>query len=153
MSRSGYVDDFGDYDDDPLALARWRSAVSNAIRSKRGQAFLLELAAALDAMPDKRLTAEVWDEPVTGMPFSPRGGDVCALGVVTRARGIDTSHLDPEDDSGVEWVAKQLNIAPAMAREIVFMNDDAYHGRDMSPEKRWRLVRKWVADHIINQTT
>jgi hypothetical protein len=65
MSRSGYTDDYGD--DDPLALGRWRSAVNNAIRGKRGQAFLHDLAATLDAMPEKKLSANVWDEAVTAM--------------------------------------------------------------------------------------
>lgn len=54
MSRSGYTDD----DDDPLATGRWRAQVRSAIRGKRGQAFLRELIAALDAMPEKALITE-----------------------------------------------------------------------------------------------
>ena len=145
MSRSGYCSDY-EYDD-PLELGRQRAAVSNSIAGKRGQAFLRDLAATLDVMPEKRLTAHVWDAPITGMPFAPRGGEVCALGAVTRARGIDTSMHDPDDDSAVEIVASQINISVAMAREIVWMNDDAYSHRT-SPEERWRLVREWVGDHI-----
>lgn len=142
MSRSGYSDDI----EDQFELARWRAAVRNAIYGKRGQAFLREMAATLDAMPEKKLTAYVWDEPITGMPFSPRGGEVCALGAVTRARGIDTSNFDPDDSSAVEEVAAQLNIAQSMAREIVWLNDEAYSYRT-TPEERWRLIREWVRDN------
>ena len=53
MSRSGYSEDC-----DGWALVRWRGAVKSAIRGQRGQAFLRELLAALDAIPDKRLIAE-----------------------------------------------------------------------------------------------
>lgn len=47
MSRSGYNDDC-----DGWALIRWRGAVNSAINGKRGQAFLRELVAALDAAYD-----------------------------------------------------------------------------------------------------
>lgn len=51
MSRSGYAD----WCDDNWAMIRWRGAVASAVRGKRGQAFLRELATTLDAMPEKRL--------------------------------------------------------------------------------------------------
>lgn len=148
MSRSGYTDDY-DYDD-PLALGRWRSAVRNAIRGKRGQKFLNDLAAALDAMPEKKLAADVWEVPEHGMPFSPRGGDVCALGVIAKARGIDTSRHDPDDDSAAEIVGSQLNIATAMAREIIWVNDEAsaWPERVVTQERRWQIVREWVREQI-----
>jgi len=47
MSRSGYSDDC----DDQWSLICWRGAVKSAIRGKRGQAFLKEMLAALDALP------------------------------------------------------------------------------------------------------
>lgn len=147
MSRSGYSDDFGD--DDPLALGRWRAAVASAINGKRGQEFLRDLAATLDAMPEKKLTAYVWDEAVTGMPFALKGGEVCALGAVARARGIDLTKHDPDDDSVCEIVAKQLNIATAMAREIVYVNDEYGHYKT-TPEQRWLIVRDWVRSNLAN---
>lgn len=153
MSRSGYTDDCGD--DDPLVLGRWRTAVNSAIRGKRGQSFLKDLAAALDAMPDKRLAADVWDVPEHGMPFSPRGGDVCALGVIARARGIDTSRHDPEDDAVAEAVADQLGIATALCREIIWVNDEAiaWPERTMTQGRRWQVVRKWVESQIAKTAT
>lgn len=51
MSRSGYVDDCEN-------LELYRATVERSIKGKRGQAFLRELAAAMDAMPEKVLIAE-----------------------------------------------------------------------------------------------
>jgi hypothetical protein len=151
--RSGLSEDYAD--EDPLAAGRWRAAVRSALYGKRGQAFLRDLAAHMDAMPVRELYANVWDEPQ---------GPVCALGVVTRARGIDTSMHDPEDDQGAEIVAEALNIAPAMARTIVWENDDTYsrnvvgaHGQTYwlngheDPAQRWQRMRRWVEDKIKSQ--
>ena len=61
MSRSGYTED-GDCDN-PIYLL-WPSIVERSIKGKRGQAFLKELLADLDAMPDKRLIdAALEDRP------------------------------------------------------------------------------------------
>lgn len=110
MSRSGYTDDYGD--EDPLAMGRWRAAVRSALNGKRGQAALRETLAALDAMPQKALIGESLVTPT---------GEFCTLGVLGAARGLDLSHVDPED-----WdaVAAMLGIAPAMVREIVWENDE-----------------------------
>lgn len=114
MSRSGYTDDDGD---DPLALGRWRGRVASALRGKRGQEFLRELAASLDAMPEKRLIAhELKTE-----------GQFCTLGVLGDARGIDLAKLDPEDYDGV---AEAFGIAPCMAQEIVYENDEGFCAYD-----------------------
>ena len=129
MSRSGYLDDF---DCERWAMIRWRGAVESALKGRRGQAFLKELLAALDAMPEKKLIAEELESD----------GQVCALGAVGRARGIVTDDLDPED---YDSVASVLEIAPAMVREIAFMNDDIY---DKTPEARFLRMRNWVQRQI-----
>lgn len=165
MSRSGYIDD-GDCDD-VLAMGRWQGQVASAIRGKRGQTALRELAAAMDAMPAKVLAA---DSLVTA------DGEFCTLGVLGQARGLDMAPIDPDD-----WdaVAKAFNLAPAMVREIVYENDegiDTYDWVDVeicgpvrpySPEwgrhhvsvrvdipaeviarRRWKRMRKWVHEHL-----
>lgn len=129
MSRSGYSEDC-----DGWALIRWRGAVNAAIKGKRGQSLLSELAAALEAMPVKRLIA---DELLS------KEGEVCALGAVARHRCLKVDDLDPDNS---EAVAATLNIAEALAREIVFMNDD-YSGE--TPEQRWERMRKWVGEVIV----
>jgi hypothetical protein len=133
MSRSNYSDD-----SDGWALIRWRGAVESAIRGKRGQKFLIELAEAMDAMPVKELIAK---ELRIGNSF-------CALGVVGEKRGIDLRKIDPEDSRSV---AEQFGIADAMAREIVYMNDEA-PWYDETPAQRWARMRTWVYNSIKKET-
>lgn len=135
MSRSGYTDG------DAWALIRWRGAVTSATRGKRGQSFFVELLAALDAMPDKRLIAE---------ELQTADGCMCTLGVLGAARGVDMTVLDPEDTEAVGGV---FGIPRALAAEVVYMNDEdgrwqyAY-GEDETPEARWKRMRDWVAEQI-----
>jgi hypothetical protein len=134
MSRSGYTGDC----DDNWQFIMWRGAVSRAIKGKRGQQFLREMLAALDALPERKLVA--WE--------LEKDGAVCAIGAVGKARGVDMSKLDPEDR---ETVAGAFGIAPALAAEIVFMNDEAgpYWKGPEPPEARFERMRKWIADQII----
>lgn len=131
MSRSGYVDG---YIEDPWEYIRWRGAVNAAIKGKRGQAFLRELAAALDAMPEKRLIKHVLEV----------SGQFCALGVIGHARGLDMTEIDPDEP---DEVSDAFGIANAMAREIVFENDEV--GIYDTAEERWQRMRQWVESHII----
>ena len=132
MSRSCYSDDL-----DNWTLIRWRGAVASAIRGKRGQAFLREMLAALDALPEKRLIGEELE----------KDGEVCALGAVGKARGIDMSNIDPED---YDAVAATFNIPDAFAREIMFVNDDSLWWKEATPEKRFDIVRSWVVKNLTN---
>jgi hypothetical protein len=133
MSRSGYSDDCEQWD-----LIRWRGAVASAIRGTRGQALLLEMAEVLDSMPNKRLIAE---------DLVNASGDVCALGAVACARGMNVASINPEDSYAV---ASAFGIAPALAKEIAFENDDDFAGawRNETPEHRWIRVRAWVSKQI-----
>lgn len=132
MSRSGYMDDYdGEYSQ--IMSINWRGAVASAFRGKRGQAFLKEMLAALDALPEKRLIHGELQE----------GDQVCAIGAVGKARGIDMSNMDPEDSGRV---ADAFGIADAMARELVFYNDDA--ASKETPEERWVRMRAYVVKHI-----
>lgn len=136
MSRSGYTEDYPD-EYPELAIGRWRNVVARASRGKRGQAFFRDLVSALDAMPEKRLIADALED----------GGEVCAIGALGRARGIDMTDLDPEEP---EDVAAAINVAPALVRETTFLNDEAFsHG---SPEERWVLMRRWAASNIKGES-
>jgi hypothetical protein len=131
MSRSGYSDDMDDY----LAFGRWRAQVRSATRGKRGQAFLKELATAMDAMPDKVLIA---NELISAE------GDCCTIGVVCKARGLDVRKVDvdsPEDVGALVGIAKQL------AAEIEYENDEGWYNE--TPQERWVRMRKWVDSQII----
>ncbi len=129
MSRSGYSEDYEN-------VVLWRSTVKNAIRGKRGQAFLKEMLDALDAMPEKRLIESdlITDE-----------GEVCAMGSVALKRKIYVAQVDPEDR---HEVAETFGIAPALAAEIAYENDEGLYGETETPEQRWTRMRKWVASHL-----
>jgi len=133
MSRSGYSDDCGGW-----GLVCWRGAVKSALSGKRGQSFLVELRDALDAMPDKRLIADSLQAE----------GEFCTIGVLGAKRGVDMAALDPDDR---EAVGEAFGISPAMASEIVFMNDEGSWQTE-TPEQRWVRMRKWV-DSNIQQVT
>ena len=134
VSRSGYTDDF----DNQWSLICWRGAVAAGIRGKRGQAFLRELAAVLDAMPEKRLIAQ---------ELATADGQVCALGSVAVARGLDVSKIDVTD---YYQVSRELNIPRSLAQEIIFFNDDDWRQYDIdSDEKRWQVIRNWINENLI----
>lgn len=138
MSRSGYID----YDDDAEysnAGELYRAAVDSALYGKRGQAFLRELVHALDALPRKALVA---DALVTA------DGAVCALGAVAVARGIEAAGLDPEDADAVAGV---MGIAPSLAREVAYQNDESFWWFREAKEtetERFKRMRKWAVRHI-----
>lgn len=130
MSRSGYSDDWMDW-----STICWRGAVASALRGKRGQAFLRELADAMDAMPERVLIAD---------SLRTEDGCMCTLGVVGAARRMDLESLDPQDR---EAVAGAFGIAPAMAAEVVYMNDEAAWSAETTSE-RWTRMRAWVTEQI-----
>jgi hypothetical protein len=129
MSRSGYSDDL-----DQWPLICYRGQVASAVRGRRGQAFLRELLAALDAMPDKRLIAHELVE----------NGQVCALGAIGVARGLDLSKTAPENHG---WLSQTFDIAEQLVQEIEFENDEAAMYNE-TPEHRWMRMRNWVAGQI-----
>jgi hypothetical protein len=129
MSRSGYSDDI----DDQWQFIRWRGMVASTIRGKRGQAFLQEMLAAMDALPERKLVRDALEAD----------GAVCAIGSVGRARGVDMSGIDSDD---YERVAATFGISTPLAQEIMWMNDDAFW-RD-TPEARFEKMRKWIDGNI-----
>ena len=124
MSRSGYSDDCEN-------VELWRGAVHRAMNGARGQHFLRKLRTSLDAMPAKRLiTNDIVNDK----------GEVCALGSVD-----PKAKIDPEDRYAV---AKHFGIAPAMAAEIAYMNDEYADWRE-TPEDRFTRMRAWVEQNIV----
>ena len=128
MSRSGYTEDCDGWD-----LIRWRGQVASALRGKRGQDFLREMLMALDSLPAKRLIAEELEAD----------GEVCALGSVGRARGLDMSSLDPCDHKDLAGV---FGVAHQMIQEIEYENDEF---RTEDPERRFARIRAWVVSQVI----
>lgn len=130
MSRSGYSDDCEN-------IGLYRGRVEASIRGVWGQAFLRDMASALDAMPVKELYANVLVQDEQ---------HVCAIGAVALARRVDVSGLDIYD---ADEVSKTFGIAPCMAREIAYENDERGPWRkEETPAERWTRMRKWVADNL-----
>jgi hypothetical protein len=96
---------------------------------------LKELDAALEALPVKRLIANELEID----------GEVCAIGAVGRARGIEMSKFDMEDCYVSNEIANAFNIANAMTCEIMYVNDEFYYS---SPEERYEEVRRWVKENL-----
>ena len=132
MSRSGYSDDCNGAE-----LNLWRGAVNSAINGKRGQAFLRETLAALDAMPDKKLTTDTLHEPANG--------EFCTLGAVGASRSLDMKPLEYSDRG---HIARAFGISEAMAAEIMFENDEGNWRGTETPEQRWARMRAWVHGNI-----
>lgn len=114
-------------------MIKWRGIVASAIRGRRGQAFLRDLLAALDTMPNRRLIA---DELVSK-------GEVCAIGALGVARGIDMSEYEPDDPDSLAGV---FDVAHQLVREVTYLNDEAYCYA--TPERRFELMRAWVAEQV-----
>lgn len=128
MSRSGYSDDC-----DNLNL--YRAAVERALHGKRGQAFLRELIASLDALPEKVL--------ISGELIAD-DGRCCAIGAACKARSLDVATIDYEDP---ETVGRLLGIARSMAAEIAYMNDE-WDSPSESPANRWSRMRRWAVNNL-----
>jgi hypothetical protein len=128
MTRSGYSEGCEGWE-----LIRWRGAVESAIGGARGQKFLRDLVAALDALPEKRL---IQDELQTE-------DGVCAIGSVGLLRSVDMTKLDVED---YDQLADAFDIAPALVREIEFINDEV--GWRETPEARFTSVRSWALENL-----
>lgn len=104
------------------------------MRGKRGQRLLLDMLAALDALPNKRLIAGDFE----------RDGEYCALGALGHMKHMDLSTVDPEEP---EEVAAAFDIATPLAQEVVFMNDEAGFYNE-TPEQRYSRMREWLVKHI-----
>ena len=137
MSRSGY----NEYDDgDDNAITLYRGRVGNAIKGERGQAFLRELVAALDAMPVKELAADVL----------VADGQCCAIGAVAIARGYDPATLPTHDAicDDAEPLANIMGISETLTREIMFWNDDDRYRSAVTDATRWTRMRRWAVENL-----
>jgi hypothetical protein len=134
MSRHGYSDEC--CEDNTIWL--YRQAVDRAIAGKRGQAFLRELVVSLDALPIKRLTVGALVE----------GDGYCALGAVGRHREIAMVEGVEVDRSEA---AELFGIAPSMAAEIMYENDEGNWSHE-TPEQRHSRIREWAVSNLKGET-
>jgi hypothetical protein len=163
MSR---IDD--DYEpnsiEDELRMWAFWSNQKRAIAGKKGRKFLLELEAALVALPEKRLANGVMaasEEEWTPKQVVVATGDVCALGAVAAARAVAAGEPRHEalqklaeefDPSEAGWtLTKQagdhLKICHPLAYAVVECNDEGGGSRE-TPEKRYERVLAWVREKL-----
>jgi hypothetical protein len=154
MSRHGYTDDWDGDESSVLQQGRWQAQLNSAIRGKRGQVFLRALVEALDSMPEKSLASN---------SLQTDDGSVCTLGALARHRAVDVKTLalggDPDSEWDEDWedsdwdaLAALFDIAPQLAREVMYENDETFVGAvgPLTPgEQRWQRMRAWVAKKII----
>jgi hypothetical protein len=129
VSRSGYSDDY-----EGSEANVYRGAVTSAIRGKRGQAFIREMLAAFDALPSKQLA----DDTLVA------GENVCAMGAVALARGVDVSQVNAYDRHEVGSV---FGIAESMAAEIAYENDECGRPGETA-EERFVRMREWARSNL-----
>jgi hypothetical protein len=137
MSRAGYTDD----GENPIGYV-WASIVNRAAHGKRGQKFLADLAAALDAMPVKELIPNALEAE----------GQFCTLGVICHAKGISMAEIDPDDYEHWDMLAGKLDIARTLVREIEYENDEGIWRMEATPTKRWEHMRRWVDSKILERS-
>lgn len=128
MSRSGYSEDLDNWE-----LIRWRGMVASATRGKRGQLFFKNLVSALESMPDKKLISSALE--------SNEG--VCAMGALAQHQKIDVKNIDPMQS---DQVASLFDIAPCLAQEVAYENDEVYWSE--TPEHRWSRMYRWAKENI-----
>ena len=92
---------------------------------------------ALDALPEPVLISE---------ELIDSDGDVCALGCVGQARGMDMSAIDYEE---TDEVGKAFGIARALAAEIAYENDEGWYNE--TPYDRFKRVRRWVVNQLLSE--
>jgi hypothetical protein len=119
-------------------MIRWRGAVQAAIRGQRGQRFFRDLVAALDAMPEKELISGELELQ----------GQHCALGALGAQRGLPLKELEKKE---IEDVAPAFDIAVALAREVVYENDEGGWFAE-APRERWKRMRRWAAYQLVTIT-
>ncbi len=152
--------------DDTAGFLRGCAFEHNGMRAmygKRGQRFLRELVAALDAMPEKRLVEGRL--ATTTVEGSQLCGEVCALGAVVVQRKVATGTLRPialqetalvaqpdddDDESYDGWemiktAAEILGIPRPFAWQVVCANDERTRG---TPEERWAFMHRWAKARI-----
>jgi hypothetical protein len=135
--RISYSED----EDYPGQFELWQTNCERSLRGREGQAELMELHAALLALPDKRLIhGSLVDED----------GEVCAVGAYAKHKGLDLQKFDPEYDT--DEVGIEAGMPKLVAWKVVEMNDMELHSR-FTPEERYTLMLAWVESKLPRAET
>jgi hypothetical protein len=139
MSRLYYEDDF-DYRLEGLQQGWLKSAV----RGQRGQQFLRDLVAALDALPTPELSCGALEDAETGC--------CCAFGAVRRFRGPENVNLwfhPEEEDITPDDLANPFGVPQTLAWAVVQVNEEMNESNtEQGRRRRWAEVRAWAVSHL-----
>lgn len=147
MTRITYYDD-GDVDS-ILAYGRWERNSQATVRSKRGQASLRELEAALLALPEPRLYADTFCTTLDDGTVQ-----ACVLGALALHRGLDVpDYFDDElnADDQARWAANHLGLTYTLAWNLIERNDEMY--AKATPDERFTMMLGWIRDQLSEHPT
>lgn len=170
MSRFSEADEYDVYQ--ILAWGRWSHNAKQVIQGKKGQAFLREFLAALEAWPEKRLILNAVAR--TGYAHIHDGfGEVvetpcieaCAIGAFAIMKGKSPvylqdkytdkknmfrgyeyepiSNIDETKDAGME-----LGLSGMLSEVVAWLNDEEFGNE--SPERRYQGILAWVRNAIAD---
>jgi hypothetical protein len=143
-------------DDDTIPVGLWLAGVRRSVQGKRGQAILVELEQALEALPQKRLTKGALAQLEDFDADVPKPtGDVCLVGAlalhreVKKGKSVDEAlmHLADLEDGypgadGTAEVGAAMGMSRSMAWHLGWVNDEMF--MSASPEERYERVLAWV---------
>lgn len=140
MSRLLYNDD----DCSPSEEGLQKGWFLSTIRGQRGQRFLRELVAALDALPTPELSSGALEDAKTGC--------CCAFGAVRRLRGPENVKLwfhPEEEDMTPNHLAEPFGVSQTLAWAVVQANEDMNESNaEQARRHRWAEVRAWAVRHL-----
>ena len=111
----------------------WQANCRRSIKGAKGQQALRELRDALLALPGKRLISGALE----------RDGEFCAIGAYAKAKGVDLTDFDPEDNNHDE-AGIEAGMPHLVAWTVVFENDEAGPWSGETPEARYERMLRWV---------
>jgi hypothetical protein len=139
MTRLYYDDDCG-----PSEEGLRQGWLRSAIRGQRGQRFLRDLVAALDALPTPELSSGALEDPETGC--------CCAFGAVLRFRGAENVPLwfhPEEEDMMPDSLAEPFDVSKTLAWAVVQANEEMCSSNtEQDRRRRWAEVRAWAVCNL-----
>lgn len=174
MSRIVENDDWDDVRA-VLNYGRWERNTKATVKSKRGQATLRELEAALLALPVPRLHADTFcdvggaepkvcvlgayalykgassdvPEDFNPPPRPPSWSDNTEAFKAAWERWYDWNDDRPIADEQARWAADHLGIAFTLAWNLIEKNDEEYG--NASPEQRYERFLTWIRARIVEE--
>lgn len=143
----GEIDDA----DDQRRYNLHQGVIAKQMRSRKGQAFLRELIASLEALPEKRLVNDA----------VAKDGCVCGLGAIALRRRVDAGEdrdavladlanvevdVRDGDEHVSEWAERELGAQQNVASAIAWTTD-ADEGT-ITPEQRYERVLSWAKSQV-----